>query len=167
MVAMVAAPARAKPSQLLTLSFPDERMRGVGYTLESDQTCSWTIEYYFTARRGKKDPGPTSWLRPDSSTAPGPTSASGFQEERRPDSPRPWTRHLPTLHSQRLPTRLYATDRHLTGPSDHEAGGLDGRRDCRLHKPEPGSAQRRLRGAVARTFSETSTRCRPYCSSSG
>ena len=61
---LTATPAAARPGAVLTLGFPDERLRGLGYSLESAGTGGWTIEYYLVAsRKGDEEPGRRSWIR--------------------------------------------------------------------------------------------------------
>ena len=49
---------------MLTLGFPDKRVRGLGYSLEVAGAAGWTIEYYLVAsRKGGEGPGARSWVR--------------------------------------------------------------------------------------------------------
>lgn len=61
---MTAEPDTASPGSVITLGFPDERIRGVAFTLESVQPTGWKVEYYLIAGRGSKEPGANSWFRP-------------------------------------------------------------------------------------------------------
>lgn len=61
---MTAEPDTASRGSVVTLGFPDERLRGVGFTLESPQSAGWKIEYYLIAGRGSKEPEANSWFQP-------------------------------------------------------------------------------------------------------
>jgi hypothetical protein len=61
---MTITPAKARPGSILTLGFPDEGVRGLGYSLESAGATGWTLEYYLAAsRKGEGEPGRRSWTR--------------------------------------------------------------------------------------------------------
>jgi hypothetical protein len=64
--AMTAEPATTPAGALVTLTFPDQRLRGVAFRLESAQPTGWQLDYYLIAgRTGSKEPGRYSWYRAD------------------------------------------------------------------------------------------------------
>jgi hypothetical protein len=71
---MTVDPAIAEPGSVLTLGFPSNRQRGLGYGLEAVGANGWTIEYYLVAIcKGDEEPGRRSWIR-----AGGGNGGSGF-----------------------------------------------------------------------------------------
>jgi hypothetical protein len=60
---MTAKPSTVRPGSVVTLGFPDQRLRGLGYSLESATAAGWRIDYYLVAARKSEEFGPKSWVR--------------------------------------------------------------------------------------------------------
>lgn len=99
---MTAEPDTASPGSVVTLGFPDERMRGVAFTLESAQPTGWKVEYYLIAGRGSKEPGANSWFRPGDPSGGWPDvgiGGPGGEKVRVPEVAEPGTYRLCTANS--------------------------------------------------------------------
>ena len=59
---MTVDPSTASPGSVSTLGFPDQRLRGLGYSLESATATSWRIDYYRVAAGISEGFGPNSWV---------------------------------------------------------------------------------------------------------
>lgn len=51
---MIAEPSTAAAGSVITLRFPTEFLRGVGFQLESRQASGWQLEYYLVSGYGRR-----------------------------------------------------------------------------------------------------------------
>ena len=62
---MAVDPEEARPGEVVTLRFPEETRRGIGFVLEAEVEDAWELRYLLTAA---EDPGASpSWRRPATS----------------------------------------------------------------------------------------------------
>lgn len=58
---VVADPARAVAGEAVELTWPEETMRGVAWTLEEQDGDSWQVHYFLTSRAEGYDSAPSWW----------------------------------------------------------------------------------------------------------